>query len=151
MNHLFFYRGVFNMAIGVPSLEGSLFLTDPQSIIAYIMRKYFRTPKNTIPIVGDSIISLPWQVARFGKEPDTLVANIQSDLQKVFDRIFANERKITVSVNHTPNGDAGYDINITVMFTTLSGELNQLGTTISLEKGRLVIPEDTLRMDIVAL
>lgn len=146
MNHRFIED--FNMGSVVPSLEGSLFLTDPQSIIAYVMRKYFRTPKNTIPIVGDAIISLPWQVARFGKEPDTLVTNMQSDLQKVLERIFANERKITISVNHTPNGDSGYDVNITAMYTALSGELNQIGTTISLEKGRLVIPEDTLRMDV---
>lgn len=140
-----------NMVSAVPSLEGSLFLTEPQSIIAYQLRKYFRTPKDTIPIVGDSIISLPWQVARFGKEPDTLVANMQSDLQKVFERIFTNERKISVSVTHTPNGDGAYDVNLTVMYTALSGELNQIGTTISLVKGRLVIPEDTLKMDIIPL
>lgn len=132
------------MVAAVPSLEGSLFLTDPQSIIAYTLRKYFRTPKDTIPILPDLIISLPWQVARFGKEPELLCQNIQSDLQTTLSRIFADERPITVSVTNVPSGDSGFDVNIAVMYTLISGDVEQAGTTVSLINGRLVIPEDKI-------
>lgn len=129
----------------VPSLEGSLYLTDPQSVIAYQLRKYFRTPKDTIPILGDLIISLPYQVARFGKQPSILVNNIQSDLQNLFNRIFGNERNITVNANFILDDNGGYDVTIAVMYSVSSGEINQTGTTISLgSDGRLKIREDTI-------
>lgn len=130
----------------VPSLEGSLLLKDPQSIIAYQLRRYFRMPKDTIPILADSIISLPWQVARFGKEPDILASNIQSDLQTVLLRIFGDDRKVTVTTNSISNGDDSFDITISVIYGLANGEITQTGTTISLgSDGRLKIPEDTIR------
>lgn len=133
------------MVTTVPSLEGSLYLTDPQSIVAYQLRKYYRTPKDTIPILSDMIISLPWQVARFGREPDVLCQNMQSDLQGVFDRVFNQERAVTVSVTHTSTGSGEYDINTSVMYTMISGDVDQGGMTVSIDKnGRLVIPEDKI-------
>lgn len=133
------------MVAAVPSLEGSLYLKDPQSIIAYTLRKYFRTPKDTIPILSDLIISLPWQVAQHGKDPETLTRNIASDLQNCFDRIFAGERRINVSANYTTDGNDGhYEVTISVIYSQISGEIAQTGTTISLRNGRLVIPEDNL-------
>lgn len=132
------------MVACVPTLEGSMYLTDPQSIIAYILRRYFRQPKDTVPILGDLIISLPWQVARFGKQPDLLVTNIQEDLQNCLTRIFGGERKITVSANYTNDSTTTYEVTISVIYTTVGKEISQLGSTISLKNGRLVIPEDTL-------
>ena len=132
------------MVAAVPSLEGSLYLKDPQSIIAYTLRKYFRTPKDAVPLLADEIISLPWQVAQFGKEPDTLVRNMQSDLQNCLNRIFNGERQVTVSVNFTTENNGSYDVTVSVIYSQLSGEISQTGTTISLKDGRLVIPEDNL-------
>lgn len=129
----------------VPSLEGSLYLTDPQSIIAYTLRKYFRTPKDAVPMFEDLIISLPWQEANFGREPDTLVRNIQSDLQGAFDRIFKGERDVTVSVSHSDvSSSMSYTVTLSVIYSLLNGEISQSGTTISLVNGRLVIPEDKI-------
>lgn len=136
------------MVAGIPSLEGSLFLTDPQSIVAYVWRKYSRTPKDAVSILPDMIISLPYQVSQFSREPNVLVTNIQTDLQGVFTRIFDTERKVTVNVTQIPNGDNGYDISVSIMYATLEGELDQIGTTISIDRnGRLIIPEDTLNFN----
>lgn len=130
--------------VTVVSLEGSLYLKDPQSVIAYTLRRYSRTPKNTIPILPDLIISLPYQIAKFGREPDNLVQNIEGDLQRVFSRIFGNERQITVNVSYTKRDTISYDTTISIVYTTLSGELQQTGTTITLVNGRLMIPEDQI-------
>jgi hypothetical protein len=133
------------MPSAVPSLEGSLYLTDPQSIIAYTLRRFFRTPLHAVPLVENQIISLPWIVAQFADEPETLTSNIQSQLQNTLTRIFNNERRVEVSVNQSPNGSDGYDVTITIMYTTITGEMTGQGVTISLGKnGRLIIPEDTL-------
>lgn len=132
------------MVTSVPSLTGSLYVTAPESIIALTLRRYMKTPKHTIPILPDLIISLPWVVARFAKSPDTLCDNIRSDLQGCLDRIFNGERTITVTVNNNLLDEAGnYEVNISIMYTTLSGELSQLATSISLgSDGTLHIPED---------
>ena len=133
------------MLNGVPSLENALYLTDPKSIIAYTLRRYFRQPKATIPILDEYIISLPYQVAQHGKEPDVLVNNIQRDLQGVFSRIFQQDRNVTVTCNQVPVSDNEYDVTISVLYSLATGEITQTGTTISLVKGRLVIPEDTIK------
>lgn len=136
--------------VSVPSLEGSLYLEDPQSIIGYTLRKYMRTPADTVPLLSDLIISLPMQVARYGKEPDVLCSNIQSDLQSTFVRIFGGERKITVSCTFTSNTNGNYDVTISVIYTTLSGDIAQTGTTLSLSKdGKILIPEDTLETNLI--
>ncbi len=133
------------MVAVVPSLEGSLYLKDPQSIIAYTLRKFFRTPKDTIPFLDTMIISLPWLVARFGNDPENLCNNIQSDLQNCFDRIFANDRKITVNASYETDSTDTYFISISVIYVAKSGEIDQVGVSkIGLKNGRLTIPEDSL-------
>lgn len=132
------------MAITVPSLTSQTYLTDPQSIIGYQLRRYGRQPKDTVTILPDLIISLPWQIANFGKDPDTLVSNIQSDLQGVFTRIFRNERKVTVNVSHSKIDSGTYSVSVSVIYTLLSGELQQTGTTLALKNGQLTIPEDQI-------
>jgi len=130
--------------VTVPSLEGKLYLSDPQSVIAYQLRRYSRTHADTIPILSDLIISLPLQIAKYGSEPDDLTSNIQSDLQGVFNRIFAGERNITVNVTHEKISATAFNVSVSVIYTVLSGELQQTGTTISLVNGRLTIPEDRI-------
>lgn len=133
------------MTACVPSLTGSLLLRDPQSIVAYTLRRYFRQPADTISILSDLIISLPWRVAQCGKDPEALCSAIQTDLQGCLSRIFGNDRRVTVSTSFTRDQTDEYNVTISVMFTALNGELEQTGTTISLDKnGRLVIPEDNL-------
>lgn len=132
------------MSNAVPSLEGSLYLTDPQSIIAYILRRYYRNTKNTVPVLGDLIISLPHQVALFKNEPEKLASNMQADLQRVLSRIFGTERNVTVSVMIEKTGANSCNFNTSIMYSTKSGDVEQTGTTISLKNGRLDIPEDTL-------
>jgi hypothetical protein len=131
--------------VTVPSLTGSLYVDDVQSVIAYTLNRFFRTPQHTVPIVPDLIISLPWLVAKFHRDADTLCNNIQSDLQGCFNRIFDAERKITVAVTNALTDASGtYDITISIIYTMLSGEIGQTGATISLKNGRLVIPENNL-------
>jgi hypothetical protein len=132
------------MVTTVPSLEGQLYLKDPLSIIAYTLRRYQRTPKDTVNLLPDLIISLPWQIAQLGKEPDALTRNIQADLQGVFDRIFANERRIEVAVSHTVNDATSYNISVAITYTAIDGEPKQVGMMIPLKDGRPVIPEDSL-------
>lgn len=134
------------MVSSVPSLTGAKYITDPESIIAYTLRKYMRTPKHTIPILPDLIISLPWTVAQFHTSPNTLCDNMQSELQNCFNRIFNGERTITVTVNYdTPEDNGNYTVSITVMYATISGDLNPISTSISVgSNGRLVIPEDRI-------
>jgi hypothetical protein len=129
----------------VPTLEGSVWVTDPQSIIAYTLRRYCRTPMNTMPFLSDMIISINQQIALYGREPDNLVARIQSDLQNVYNRIFGDEREVSVTATYANKvADNTYDITIAVMYTTTSGELSQTGGTILLVDGMLKIPEDTI-------
>jgi hypothetical protein len=131
----------------VPSLEGSLYLKDPQSIIAYTLRMYCRTPGSTIPFLSELVISLQAQIALFGKQPDQLVGVMQTDLQGVFGRIFQNERQVTASVTYTDTSPNTYDVTISVIYTLLNGELSQTGGTISLKDGFLQIPEDTIEFN----
>jgi hypothetical protein len=130
----------------IPSLSGSTYIEDPQSIIAYTLNKFMRMPRHTVPLMDDHIISLPWLVAEYSKDPENLINRIQSDLQKVFNRIFNGERTVTVSVNYTLNDSISYDVTMSVIYTQLSGDIGTLGTTISLNKdsGRLIIPENNL-------
>lgn len=130
----------------VPSLEGSTYLTDPQSIIAYTIRRFMRMPRHTVPMMDDHIISLPWLVYENRRDPDTLVSSIQSALQKCLVRIFNGERNVNVSASYSLNDNDTYDVTISVIYTTIGDEINQIGTTISLNKttGRLIIPEDNL-------
>jgi hypothetical protein len=105
-------------------------------------------PANTMPYLSEYIISLPQQISMYGKHPEILTANMKSDLQNVLTRIFANDtRNITVNVSYSQSASYtnGYDITVSFMYTLLSGELDQVGTTISLgSNGRLVIPESNL-------
>lgn len=129
----------------VPSLEGTLYLTDIQSIIAYTLRKFFRTPKNSVPLLDSFIISLPALVSEYGRDPETLTSNIQSSLQGCFDRIFNGERDVRVSTSFTTTSDGTCDVSIAIVYAKVSGEIDQLGTTISLgSDGRLIIPEDKI-------
>ncbi len=131
----------------VPSLESSLYLTDPESIIGYTLRKYSRTPKDTVPVLGDMIISLPWDIAEYGRYPDDLVRVIQTNLQNVLGRIFENDRQISVSVIHQDDGNGNTVITITISYTALSGEVKQTGSRISLDRnGEFIIPEDSLKI-----
>lgn len=132
------------MPVAIPSLEGSFYLKDPQSIIAFILRKYFRTPKDAVPLLGDMIISLRWQVANHGGDPETLTSNIRADLQSCYTRIFGSERNVTVTCTYTKTSSNTYSVQIGVVYNLLSGEVAQTGTTISLKDGQLVIPEDNL-------
>lgn len=140
------------MAVGVPSLEGSFFITDPQSIIGYVWKRYCRTPKDTISILPDLIISLPYQVSQFGRSPSTLVTNMTTDLQGVLSRIFATDRTVTVNVTQLPSSSDpnGYDVNVSITYTKLDGEIDQIGQTISINAvGELVLPEDTLPFNLL--
>lgn len=131
----------------VPSLESSLYLNDPESIIAYTLRKYSRTPKDTVPVLKDMIISLTWDIAEYGRDPDNLVRVIQTNLQNTFNRIFENDRQISVNVIHQPDGNGNTTVVITISYTTKTGDLKQTGTRISLDKnGQFVIPEDMLKI-----
>jgi hypothetical protein len=130
----------------VPSLEGGLFLTDPQSIIAYTIRKYMRVPKEAVTLLENMIISIRHQVSLHGGQPDVLTNNIQSDLQNVFDRIFQNERQITVSCTYEMTSSNTYDVTMSVIYSLLSGEIGQTGARITLQDGQLVIPEDNLKL-----
>lgn len=131
------------MTAVVPSLEGSLFLKDTQSIIGYTLRKFFKTPKDAVPILPDMIISLPWLVAKYGKEPSVLVSNIQSDLQTVFNRIFNGSVDIAVITSHVSTSNPNeYDINIAISYMTSGGDITQSGTTLLLKDGQIVLPED---------
>jgi len=132
--------------VAVPSLSGSTFIDDPQSIIAYTLNRFMRMPRHTVPLMDDHIISLPWLAAEYAQDPESLVNQIQSGLQGVFNRVFNGERNITVSVNHTLIDSISYDVTISVIYTQLSGDIGTLGTTISLDKnsGRLIIPENNI-------
>lgn len=132
--------------VGVPSLEGGFWLTDPQSIIGYILRKYFRTPKEAVGLLENLIISLRHQVSLHGSDPDVLTNNIQSDLQGVFSRIFNGDRQVTVMCTYSMVGATTYDVTISVIYSQLSGEPGQVGARISLMDGQLVIPEDNLKL-----
>ena len=137
------------MSISVPSLEGGNYLTDPQSVIGYTLRKYYRTPAATIPIVPHLIISLPLQVAKFRAEPDTLCQVMQSDLQGVFSRIFANDKTtVDVACSWVRDSINSEQANITtvVSYTLGSGEIDQAGMIIGLNttSGRLTLPEDNV-------
>lgn len=128
----------------VPSLEGGLYLKDPQSIIAYTLRKYFRVPKEAVTLLENMIVSLRHQVSLHGGQPEVLTANIQSDLQGVFNRIFQEERQVTVTCTYEMTSTNTYDVTIAVIYGLLSGEIGQTGTRITLRDGELVIPEDNL-------
>ena len=132
--------------VSVPSLSGSTYIEDPQSIIAYTLNRFMRMPRDTVPLMDDHIISLPWLAAEYSQDPENLTNQIQSALQRVFNRIFNGERNITVSVNHSFTDSISYDVTMSVIYTKLSGDIGTLGTTISLDKtsGRLIIPENNL-------
>lgn len=141
------------MTVTVPSLEGSLYITNPLSIIAYTLRKFSRTPSDTIPILPSKIISLPWLVANYKNSPDILCNNIQTALQNTLTNIFSpDNRTIQVLATNTPsssnNGD--YDITISIVYQTLSGDLEQTGTTVSVVNGMLKIPEDNINVNLIS-
>lgn len=129
----------------VPSLEGSTYITDPQSIIVYTLKRYFNTPKNAIPLFGNAIISLPGLAAEYWQDPDTMSFNMKGDLTTCLQRIFQSERQITVDVPYTKaeNGDVRYSINIS--FTRADGDAVTMTARCSVNPdGKLVIPEDRL-------
>lgn len=130
----------------VPSLEGGFYLTDPQSIVGYQLRKYMRTPKEAVTLLENMIVSLRHQISLHGGQPEVLTANMQSDLQGVFTRIFGNERQVTVTCTHEMTSSNTYDVTISVIYGLLSGEVGQAGARISLKDGQLVIPEDNLKL-----
>lgn len=137
------------MVAGVPSLEGKIFLTDIESVIAYQWNKFSRVPKGAMPILSDLIISLPQLVAQFGSNPQNLTANIQSDLQNCFNRIYnitaGNPPQVTVTANYTMHDNGGYDVTVTFLYQTPTDQLAQIATSIALgEDGRLTIPEASL-------
>lgn len=132
------------MTAVVPSLTGSLYIKDPLSVIAYQLRRFFRMPANTMPLLPDMIISLPYLIAQYGREPENLVNNIQSALQGCLSRVFGDERSISVSCSYTDTHDDSYIVTLSITYAMLNGEINQTGTHIKLVNGRLQIPEDSL-------
>ena len=132
------------MAAGVPNLGGTFFVTDPQSVIAYTIQRFFRTPGDTIPMFSDQVISLPSLVSQFAREPSVLADNIRSDLQNCLDRIFNGERQIVVSCDYQSADNVVTDYTISVTYTKINGDLDQVGITVGLKNGRLIIPENSL-------
>ena len=134
------------MVAAVPTFTAATYLTDPQSIIGYQINLFERMPKDTMPVLDDLIISLPFLVAKFGQEPDILRPNIEQALQGVFSRIFSTERQVLVSVSYTYDDTTNlYTYLITVTYTLESGEIDQYGSRIYLtSEGRLHIPESTV-------
>lgn len=132
------------MSAGIPTLSGSLVVRSAESIITYTLARFTRTPKGAIPMLDEHIISLPWLIAQFGAYPDSLCSNIQTTLQACFDRIFAGDRKIGVSVSFTSDQTDSYEVTISISYTKKNGDPAQLAMGIPLKNGRLVIPENTL-------
>ena len=134
------------MAATIPTLTGTMIIRDSRSIILFQLRRYFKTPKEAMPFLDGAIISLNYQLVRFSQEIDKLTANIQADLQSVFNRIFTKDRPVTVSVVSTPDGNDGVTIIISVTYTSANGDVNQVGANLSLDnKGSVIIPEDSLQ------
>lgn len=129
----------------VPTLGNTLYLRDPARIIAYTIRKFFYASSDVIPDLGSYIISLPDLKSRFASNPDSFTLEIRNALQGCFNRIFQNERTITVAVSYTlrPN-QTDYDVSIVVAFTKNNGDIDTVSSGIQLINGRLVIPEDDL-------
>jgi hypothetical protein len=134
------------MTAAVPTLEGTLLITDPEWIIAYQWKRYARQPAKTIPILADLIPSLPEQISKFGKQPDILARNIQGDMQSVLGRIFSDDRNINVTATATSTGETSCLISVNFTYTLLNGEASQTVTSIALnpQTGRLTLPIDTL-------
>ena len=130
------------MVAVVPSLNGQLLLKDPQSIIAATWNRYSRTPAQTIPILSDLIISLPDTSSRFGNNPDGLINQIQSEFQGVLQRIFGNDRTITVNASYSLNDDqSDYNVNVSVSYTDPNGPGGMIGTSIRIKDGYLSYPD----------
>jgi hypothetical protein len=75
-----------------------------------------------------------------------------TDLQGVLSRIFATDRTVTVNVTQLPSSSDpnGYDVNVSITYTKLDGEIDQIGQTISINAvGELVLPEDTLPFNLL--
>lgn len=141
------------MAVTVPSLTNSLYLTDTQSIIINVLQRYTRTPQDTIPIFSDLIISLKWTAARFKGEPDNLVAAMTAELQNCYDRIFGNNfLSAVVTWPGVADDNGNYAVTLAVTYTEVSGKPVQTGTTISLTpEGQLIIPEDTIQFGVTQI
>ncbi len=134
------------MALTIPTLESGLYLTDYQKVIAYTLRKMFRTPKDAVPFLDQSIVSIPWIAAKHRNSVDNLTNALQNEIQSAFNRIFSDGTSIQVNVGYTTNTDDAsiYDVTIAILYTPPNGEISSTGIVVGLKDGRFIIPEDNI-------
>lgn len=102
------------MAIAVPTLGTTTYLTDPTDIVPYIIRHYASVPKSTTHMWTNEVVSLRDTITQFQNTPDSLRRQIVNDLTEVFNRIFQNSgTNVSVDIEDIENNTA-YNIIIEV-------------------------------------
>ena len=129
--------------VTVPTLENTLYLQDPEAIIGYGLRRYARTPANTIPFLSSQIISLPQRFAEHGGNPDDFCTAIQTDLMGMYQRIFSTATSVVVYVTNEQTDGTTYTVDISVQ-VTINGQLYQLSTNLPIVNGEISLPQDVI-------
>lgn len=130
----------------IPTLMGTMYLDDIDQKITYTIRRYMRTPANTLNLFGSALISLTDRVAVNWMDPATLCSLIRADLTSVYRRIIDASYNLSVLTDYALDADTGRcDVTITVSYVRQSGDKAQMAVGIYVDgKGKLVLPQDTL-------
>jgi hypothetical protein len=131
--------------VGILTLGGSLTITDPLRIIAYVIRMACSVPAGAVDDLGGYIYSFREMAGRLGHDPDGLAAEMTRSLNGTYRRIFTDTRSVVASVTVTKYEDTRtYDLKLNVMFSKENGDLDTLGTDITIENGQIVVPTGSL-------
>lgn len=121
--------GTANPTPIVPTLEGLGILSDPQDILAYVLRWYVTVPKSISDSTPDHIISIADSTSRYQNNPTRLVEAVRNDLMGVYTRYFGpGSSTIDISVNDHGNGT--YDIIIQIA-AIVAGKSHTLGSNVT--------------------
>lgn len=101
------------VAIVIPTLETTTFLTDPVDKIAYILRQFAAFPKSGSDTYYRETISLSDILSTHGHRQEHVVAPITDALMSVYTRIFG-PGATTVNVTTEPLSGGRYNIVISV-------------------------------------
>lgn len=113
----------------IPTLDTQSILANPKDIMAYVLRYYFTAPKSVSNTTYAMMASFAETASRYQSVPSNLVAQVEADLQNVYNRFFPIE-STTVNISSSDNGDGSYNIIVQVS-TIQNGTSYALGSDVS--------------------
>ena len=123
--------------VAYPTLDVITYLTNPQDIIAAVLRQYVSVPKSASETFYKQTISLQDTLSRYSYNKQNITTPVMNDLNSVFNNYFS-PGTFNVDVTYNNVDTVTYNLIITVN-AYISGQSYTAGNSISIDSNNNII------------